>query len=165
MKTNSYVQRKTSQNPDSVTIPVQMRPFASQNEADTTLSSNSKASVQAQLEGAKRFGHNFANVSVLPPDSNSTAVIQRNNAPDNEKKLGTKLPHSDKISESFGKHDISHVQAYTSAAAASVSQAITAEAKAIGSKIKTAFADSAPDLSTAAHEAAHIIQQQAGVQL
>lgn len=76
---------------------------------------------------------------------------------------GSKLPHYDKIQASFGSHDVSHVQAYTESQAAAASRAIGAQAYATG--IKVAFADSSPSLHTAAHEAAHIIQQQAGVHL
>ncbi len=73
------------------------------------------------------------------------------------------MPHYAKIQASFGKHDVSHVQAYTGAQAKQASESIGAEAYATGSKI--AFAQSSPSLHTAAHEAAHIVQQQAGVQL
>lgn len=76
---------------------------------------------------------------------------------------GSKLPHYDKVQASFGRHNISHVQAYTGSAAAAASHAIGAQAYATGTKI--AFAEKAPSLHTAAHEAAHIVQQQAGVQL
>lgn len=76
---------------------------------------------------------------------------------------GSKLPHYDKIQASFGQHDLSHVQAYTGSTAAAASRSIGAEAYASGSKI--AFADSAPSVHTAAHEAAHVIQQQSGIQL
>lgn len=76
---------------------------------------------------------------------------------------GSKLPHYNQIQAAFGHHDVSHVQAYTGSTAAAASMAIGAEAYATGTKI--AFADSHPNLHTAAHEAAHVIQQQAGVQL
>jgi Domain of unknown function (DUF4157) len=76
---------------------------------------------------------------------------------------GHRLPHHDAIQRAFGAHDISHVRAYTGPDVATASQAIGAEAYASGSKI--AFADPTPALRTAAHEAAHVIQQQAGVQL
>lgn len=76
---------------------------------------------------------------------------------------GGKLPHYEKIQASFGQHDVSGVKAYTGAKAASASQAIGAEAYATGNKV--AFANSSPDLFTAAHEAAHIVQQRSGVHL
>ncbi len=75
---------------------------------------------------------------------------------------GGTLPHAEQIQAAFGHHDVGHVQAYTGGAAIEASQAIGAEAYASGAKI--AFA-SAPSLHTAAHEAAHVVQQQAGVSL
>jgi hypothetical protein len=72
------------------------------------------------------------------------------------------LPHADRIQKSFGDHDISHIKAHTDGAAAEGSAAMGAEAYATGDHV--AF-KGAPDLHTAAHEAAHVVQQQAGVQL
>ena len=75
---------------------------------------------------------------------------------------GGPMPHGEAIQRSFGKHDISHVQAHTDGAAAEGAAAMGAEAFASGSQV--AFGG-APSLHTAAHEAAHVVQQQAGVQL
>jgi hypothetical protein len=72
------------------------------------------------------------------------------------------LPHRDAIQRSFGRHDISHVQAHTDDKAAAGASAMGADAFAIGDQI--AFAGQ-PDLHTAAHEAAHVVQQRGGVQL
>jgi hypothetical protein len=72
------------------------------------------------------------------------------------------LPHAAQIQRSFGAHDISHIKAHTDQAAAEGSAAMGAEAYASGDRV--AF-KGAPSLHTAAHEAAHIVQQQAGVQL
>ena len=71
----------------------------------------------------------------------------------------SRLPHFDAIQRAFGKHDISGVQAQVGGAATEASQALGAQAYATGNKV--AFA-SAPDLHTAAHEAAHTIQQARG---
>lgn len=76
---------------------------------------------------------------------------------------GSRLPHFYKIQKSFGQHDISAVQAFTDTKAASASHAIGASAYTTGNKI--AFTSKSPDLHTAAHEAAHAVQQRAGVQL
>jgi hypothetical protein len=76
---------------------------------------------------------------------------------------GHRLPHHDTIQKAFGSHILRDVQAYTGPAAAAASRAIGAEAYASGKRV--AFASSSPSLHTAAHEAAHVIQQQAGVQL
>ncbi|HKE14423.1 MAG TPA: DUF4157 domain-containing protein [Kofleriaceae bacterium] len=72
------------------------------------------------------------------------------------------LPHLDTIQQSFGDHDVSGVQAHTDARAGEAAGALDARAYATGNHV--AFAG-APDLHTAAHEAAHVVQQRAGVQL
>jgi hypothetical protein len=72
------------------------------------------------------------------------------------------LPHLDTVQHSFGAYDVSGVRAEVGGAAADASRAIGAEAYATGDRV--AFA-SAPDLHTAAHEAAHVVQQRGGVQL
>ncbi len=73
---------------------------------------------------------------------------------------GGALPHLDRIQQAFGAHDVSGVQAHTGAQAAQAADAMGAQAYATGDTI--AFAG-APDLFTAAHEAAHVVQQRAGV--
>ncbi len=75
---------------------------------------------------------------------------------------GGALPHLDAIQRSFGQHDVSQVQAHQGSEAQRAAQDIGAEAYASGNHV--AFGGS-PDLFTAAHEAAHIVQQRAGVQL
>jgi hypothetical protein len=73
-----------------------------------------------------------------------------------------RLPHFDQIQQSFGHHDVSHVEAHVGGAAAEASAAMGAKAYAAGDHV--AFANS-PDPHTAAHEAAHVVQQKGGVQL
>ena len=75
---------------------------------------------------------------------------------------GGTLPHMAQIQESFGGHDISGVKAHVGGKAAAASESMGAVAYATGGDI--AF-KSAPDLHTAAHEAAHTVQQAAGVSL
>jgi len=75
---------------------------------------------------------------------------------------GGALPHGDTIQRLFGRHDVSGVSAHVGGPAAEASRAMGAEAYASGSNV--AFARS-PDLHTAAHEAAHVVQQRGGVQL
>jgi hypothetical protein len=72
------------------------------------------------------------------------------------------LPHGDTIQRLFGRHDVSNIQAHTDVSAASGAQAMGAQAFATGNHV--AFAGT-PDLHTAAHEAAHVVQQRAGVHL
>jgi len=75
---------------------------------------------------------------------------------------GGPLPYLDRIQQSFGRHDVSGVRAHTDGAAAGASAAMGARAYARGNDV--AFGGS-PDLHTAAHEAAHVVQQRAGVHL
>jgi hypothetical protein len=75
---------------------------------------------------------------------------------------GERLPFMDQIVRSFGSHDVSNVQAHTDANAATASREMGATAYAKGDHV--AFGGT-PDLHTAAHEAAHVVQQRGGVQL
>jgi hypothetical protein len=72
------------------------------------------------------------------------------------------LPHLDRIQQAFGPHDVTGTRAFIGGPAADASRAMGARAYATGDA--TAFA-APPDLHTAAHEAAHVVQQRAGVQL
>jgi hypothetical protein len=73
-----------------------------------------------------------------------------------------KLPYLDAIQHSFGRHDVRHVQAHTDAQAGEAARAMRAMAFTTGEHV--AF-DGQPSLHTAAHEAAHVVQQRAGGQL
>ena len=75
---------------------------------------------------------------------------------------GGALPHLAPIQKSFGRHDVSGVQAHVGGPASEASRAMGAQAYATGNHV--AF-DGAPSLHTAAHEAAHVVQQREGVQL
>ena len=70
------------------------------------------------------------------------------------------LPHAAAIQRSFGAHDVSGARAHVGGAAAQATDALGAEAYATGDHV--AFRES-PDLHTAAHEAAHVVQQRARV--
>lgn len=72
---------------------------------------------------------------------------------------GEKLPYAEQIQRSFGDHDIGAVQAHVGGGAAEAGRALGAQAFATGEQV--GFAQ-APDLHTAAHEAAHVLQQRAG---
>lgn len=67
------------------------------------------------------------------------------------------LPHGATIQACFGHHDISNVRTRTGGAAQAAAEALGANAYARHDRI--AFAQS-PSLHTAAHEAAHVVQQQ-----
>lgn len=75
---------------------------------------------------------------------------------------GAALPHAEQIQRSFGAHDLSDVQAHVGGAAAGAAHAMGASAYATGQSV--AFVEP-PSLHLAAHEAAHVVQQRAGVQL
>lgn len=71
-----------------------------------------------------------------------------------------RLPYVDQIQRAFGSHHIGDVQAHTDGAATTGARAMGAQAFATGNHV--VFAGT-PDLHTASHEAAHIVQQRAGV--
>jgi hypothetical protein len=75
---------------------------------------------------------------------------------------GGALPHLDLIQSSFGRHDVSGISAHQDGGAAAACDSMGAQAFATGNHV--AF-KGAPDLHTAAHEAAHVVQQKGGVQL
>jgi hypothetical protein len=72
---------------------------------------------------------------------------------------GQPLPFRDQIQASFGQHDISHVRAHIAPGATA---AMGAQAYATGDHV---VFNGQPDLHTAAHEVAHVVQQKKGVQL
>ena len=73
-----------------------------------------------------------------------------------------RLPHAERIQAAFGAHDISATGAHVGGSAIAAIDALGAEAYSTGGQV--AFR-SQPDLHTAAHEAAHVVQQRSGVQL
>ncbi len=76
---------------------------------------------------------------------------------------GKPLPFRDAIARAFGPgHDLSGVTAHAGPEAADAAGALGARAYATGTDV--AFGG-APDLHTAAHEAAHVVQARDGVQL
>jgi Domain of unknown function (DUF4157) len=72
------------------------------------------------------------------------------------------LPHAGSIQRAFGRHDVSRIQAHVGGEAAASAGAMGAEAYATGDHVVLGHSS---DLSTVAHEAAHVVQQRAGVQL
>ncbi|MCG8416830.1 MAG: DUF4157 domain-containing protein [Proteobacteria bacterium] len=66
------------------------------------------------------------------------------------------LPFQREIQQSFGHHDVSGIRAHTGTSAQAATRAMAAEAFAVGEDV--AFSGQ-PNLHTAAHEAAHVIQQ------
>lgn len=72
------------------------------------------------------------------------------------------LPFAAAIQQSFGRHDVSGVEAHLDQTASEAAGDMGATAFATGQKV--AFRGS-PDLHTTAHEAAHVVQQRGGVSL
>jgi hypothetical protein len=75
---------------------------------------------------------------------------------------GSPLPYRDAIAAAFGKHSIAEVRAHRDAAAAAAAGFMNAPAYAFGDRI--GFVGD-PTLRTAAHEAAHVVQQRSGLRL
>ncbi len=76
---------------------------------------------------------------------------------------GDPLPFLNRIQSAFGHHDLRGVRSFVGAAARETNQALGARGFTFGNRI--AFDTPNPSLHIVAHEAAHVIQQQAGVQL
>jgi len=74
----------------------------------------------------------------------------------------TGYPHGETIARSFGRHTIAGLRAHLGPTASTSAAAIDAEAYALGEHV---VFSRPPDLRTAAHEAAHAIQQRAGISL
>ena len=73
------------------------------------------------------------------------------------------LPYLNQIQKSFGSgHDLSRVKAHVGTEAGAAARRMGAEAYAFGDSVAFGVA---PSLRTAAHEAAHVLQQRDGVQL
>src|SRR5512140_3918223 len=100
--------------------------------------------------------HRKASVAAMSSDEPS-AVAQAGTAG-----AGSSLPYLDQIQNSFGHHDVSGVRSHQGGAAAQAAGALGAQAFAVGDAVGFA---SSPDLYTAAHEAAHVVQQRSGVHL
>lgn len=113
------------------------------------------------------FAHDFSRIPVHAPaihqpgsEHGQNADAAREAAERGVSGSGGPLPHADAIQISFGRHDVSSIRAHVGGLAAGASRAIGATAYALGSSV--AFS-STPDLHLAAHEAAHVVQQRAGV--
>ncbi len=118
------------------------------------------AGAAARAQAAELMG--LSGVKHTAEQAQSAELMARNQAMDGVRGAGAVLPHVAEIQTAFGHHDVSGIKASVGGNAQSAAAAIGAKAYAIGDAI--AFA-SAPDLHTAAHEAAHVIQQRGGVKV
>ena len=98
------------------------------------------------------------NLSALPSEPSTEHAAAR----DGIAGPGRPLPFLDTIQRSFGRHDLSAVEAHVDARAMAGARALGTSAFAAGNHV--AFADS-PSLHMVAHEAAHVVQQRRGVEL
>jgi|GEM_PF-5846987 len=73
---------------------------------------------------------------------------------------GKRLPYYDLIQRAFGRFDVSGVRVHDDASAHTAARDLGAEAFAYGDDV---VLGESSDLSTVAHEAAHVVQQRAGV--
>lgn len=121
--------------------------------------------------GSPRLAHDFGRIAVHSPAAQplhpelaagTPGETALRIATEGTRGGGIPLPHRDEIQRSFGHHDLGHVRAHTDRAARAATGSFGADAFATGHDV--AFARP-PDLFTAAHEAAHVVQQQRGVQL
>lgn len=76
---------------------------------------------------------------------------------------GARYPHRERIQAAFGRHALDGLRAHVDADARSAARELRARAYTIGRDV--AFAEAEPALHVAAHEAAHFVQQAAGVRL
>lgn len=76
---------------------------------------------------------------------------------------GSPLPFLSRLQHSFGRHDLSGIRSFVGSSARDATQTLGARGFTIGNRI--AFDSANPSLHVVAHEAAHVIQQQSGVQL
>jgi hypothetical protein len=131
--------------------------------ATSAIQRRAAASSEAATEGAWDFSQlSFAALATRRGDSGATGALTRTAAA-GMTGPGSALPHADKIQQAFGPgHDTSSIQAHIGGRAAEAAAGIGAEAYAMGNQV--AF-DREPSLHTAAHEAAHVMQQRQGVQL
>jgi len=111
----------------------------------------------SHTHSANGFAHDLSRV---PVRADSPAILEA-------ARLGTSgtgrpLPYLDVIQKSFGRHDLSGIISHMDAHATAASRMMGASAFTSGRQV--AFAGR-PSLHTAAHEAAHAIQQRGGVQL
>jgi len=91
----------------------------------------------------------------------STGVDAHETASSGLSGTGGPLPHLDRIQASFGHHDVGGVRAHTDESAQQATTDLNARGFALGSQV----ALGRNDLFTAAHEAAHTVQQAGGLSL
>lgn len=97
-----------------------------------------------------------------PSSSGLESMTVAEHASNGVRGANDKLPHQERIQSAFGPFDVSNVQARIGGRAEEANASLGAVAYTTQEKV--AFSKN-PDLHTSAHEAAHVIQQRAGVSL
>jgi hypothetical protein len=128
----------------------------------TALERPDGAAVQLAVGKQSLVEQTFGHPSIPGAVTNEAAAAVDGVATRGMSGAGSALPYLEPIQRSFGRHDVSGVQAHQGPAASRAAHELGARAYAFGNAV--AFAGS-PDLHTAAHEAAHVVQQRGGVQL
>lgn len=144
--------------------------------SDAGLSERPHMSAQAQsteassvLDGSDRAGrsttssNNYASSTVLQA-SELRGMLQATELKE-EARAGLSgpsqvLPHLDTVQKAFAGHDLSGVRAVVGGSAQKSSERMGARAFTCGESVGF---ESAPDVRTVAHEAAHVVQQRSGV--
>lgn len=98
--------------------------------------------------------------SAASPEPGRSTLVQNRAASRGVAGASRPLPYLEQIRRAFGHHDVSNVTATIGGEAAAAGEELGVAAYAYGDRI--AFA-APPDLHTAAHEAAHVVQQRAGI--
>lgn len=117
----------------------------------------SPVQLQALDTALLQFRESVAGRTALAGPMNVQAV-----ASEGIKGGGDQLPHFDRIQAAFGSHDISGIRAHVGSEAKAATGKLGAKGYATGNDV--VLRDTS-DLHTAAHEAAHVVQQRGGVQL
>ena len=116
--------------------------------------------VQSATAASPDFKHGFSQIAASPHAvTNDLRLIAQNGTTG----ISERLPHLSEIQRSFGsQHDLSGVKAYIGGEAANAAEQMGAEAYTSGGNV--AFR-ATPSLHAAAHEAAHVVQQKAGIRI
>lgn len=144
--------------PSSIGNALSVQSLHAQNVAATADQSVNPAEQNGHM---RRLGFSLASLPIsppgdLPPKDIRLAAEQGIHTP------VSGLPYAACIQQFFGHHDISRIQAHLGPQAARSAEVIRASAYATGNHV--VFARTA-DMQTAAHEAAHVVQQRAGIRL
>jgi hypothetical protein len=130
----------------------------------TSVSSSPGAGSAGADKRATLRGHDYASqVQMLAPDGGRQGADVHAAAAAGLSRAGGALPYASQIQRSFGGYDVSNVQAHSDEAASAASASMGASAYATGNHV--VLGEGGQDLHTVAHEAAHVVQQRAGVQL